>query len=85
VTGPDVAGGDLGYASLYDLCPTLLWWMGMPIPADADGRVLFEAFGEGAVAARELREVDATASDRPPVSAAASAEVERRLRALGYL
>ena len=59
--------------------------MDMPIPADADGRVLFEAFREEAVAGRELREVDAAAVGRPAVMAKSSAEVERRLRALGYL
>jgi arylsulfatase A-like enzyme len=86
-SGPGVVRGDLGSASLYDVSPTLLWAMDNPLPADADGRVLFEAFTEEAAAAHEVREVEAAAPRRAeavPVGAA-DPEVESRLRALGYL
>jgi hypothetical protein len=85
VAGPDVVPGELARPSLADLCPTLLWLMGAPIPAGADGRVLFELFTEEAAAGRELREVDATAEGRPSMSEESTAEIERRLRALGYV
>lgn len=84
IAGPEVAPGQLERVALYDLCPTLLWLMEAPIPADADGRVLFEAFTEEAGAARELREASADV-DRPAIGSRGSAEVEQRLRALGYL
>jgi len=84
VDGPGVRSGELGRTALYDLCPTLMWYMDAPVPADADGRVLFEAFSDDAVAARDLRETgDVTRTREAEV--AASAEVEQRLRDLGYL
>jgi hypothetical protein len=59
--------------------------MGAPIPADADGPVLFEAFAQDTVASRALREVDSAAGARGVRRAEGSADVERRLRDLGYL
>jgi predicted AlkP superfamily phosphohydrolase/phosphomutase len=84
LAGSDVAPGEIGRPALYDLCPTLLWVMGSAIPADADGRVLFEAFTHAAGEARELREASVDV-DRPPIGSTSSAEVEQRLAALGYL
>jgi predicted AlkP superfamily phosphohydrolase/phosphomutase len=83
--GPDVRPGELGRSALTDISPTLLWLMGEPVPADADGRVLFEAFAHDAVASRELREVDSAAADRAVRRDWDSDDVERRLRDLGYL
>jgi predicted AlkP superfamily phosphohydrolase/phosphomutase len=83
--GQDVIPGELERPSLTDLSPTLLWLMDAPIPADADGRVLFEMFAADAVASREVREVDSAAGDRGVPRAVSSVEVERRLRDLGYL
>jgi predicted AlkP superfamily phosphohydrolase/phosphomutase len=85
VGGADVRSTELGRASLLDLCPTLLWSMDAPLPAGSDGRVLYEAFTAEAAASRDVREVDATVESRTPVHAAASPEIERRLRDLGYL
>jgi hypothetical protein len=85
LAGADVRRTELDRASLMDLCPTLLWAMDAPLPAGSDGRVLYEAFTADAAAARDVREVDAVAESRTPVHAAASPEIERRLRDLGYL
>jgi predicted AlkP superfamily phosphohydrolase/phosphomutase len=82
--GPEITSRELDRTSLMDLCPTLLWAMNAPIPADADGRILFEAFRDDAHDGREIREVDAEA-EGGRVHANASPEVERRLRDLGYL
>jgi predicted AlkP superfamily phosphohydrolase/phosphomutase len=84
LAGPGVRPGPLD-ATLYDLAPTILWAMGSAVPADADGRVLFEAFDEGFADERELREVEASLERPREAFAEASAEVERRLAALGYL
>jgi predicted AlkP superfamily phosphohydrolase/phosphomutase len=82
--GPGVQPGELAPTALYDLCPTLLWYMGAAVPADADGRVLFEAFTAEAADARELKETADVTRERD-VDIAASTEVEQRLRDLGYL
>jgi hypothetical protein len=59
--------------------------MGAAVPADGDGRVLFEAFTRETVAARDVRETDDVRRTREAVQVATSVEVERRLRDLGYL
>ena len=84
LSGPDVTRRELNRPSLMDLCPTLLWAMDAPTPAGADGRILFEAFDVAATADRPVREVRADAEPRAE-RPAASPEVERRLKDLGYL
>lgn len=45
LVGPNVqVGAQIQNASLIDLAPTILYALGLPIPPDMDGRVLFEAF-----------------------------------------
>jgi predicted AlkP superfamily phosphohydrolase/phosphomutase len=86
LAGPEIAARDLGRVSLYDVAPTLLWAMGAGIPAGVDGRVLFEAFRDDFAIRQEVREVEAEAGERYGTPREeASTEVERRLRALGYL
>ena len=83
--GPGVERVELHSAALYDLCPTLLWYMNAPVPADSDGRVLFEAFSAQAANDREVRETADVNRARQAVTVASSGEVEQRLRDLGYL
>jgi predicted AlkP superfamily phosphohydrolase/phosphomutase len=85
VAGPEVVPQALDRPAIVDLCPTLLWLMGAPVPADADGRVLFEAFTAATLASRDVQEIDAEADNRPATRAESSAELERRLKDLGYL
>jgi predicted AlkP superfamily phosphohydrolase/phosphomutase len=71
-------------ARILDLAPTILHLMGLPVPDDMDGRVLSETLTltrpveYGAVAEAEMG-ADAG------LSAEETAEVEERLRSLGYL
>ena len=82
--GPDVKAGELAGVTLYDLCPTLLWYMDAAVPSDVDGRILFEAFTPYGVESREVRESQKAAPVRQP-RIDASADVEQRLRDLGYI
>jgi predicted AlkP superfamily phosphohydrolase/phosphomutase len=86
LTGPRVLQTELAPTSIMDVAPTLLWAMGAGIPAGADGRPLFEAFEPEFVGTQPLTE----ASSEPLETLhsgldAPSDEVERRLRALGYI
>jgi predicted AlkP superfamily phosphohydrolase/phosphomutase len=84
VAGPGTRAGDLGRCSIFDIAPTLLWAMDAEIPAEGDGRVLFEAFDESLVLSRPVREVDGGWIEADS-AASGSDEIARRLKALGYI
>ena len=87
LAGSGVKPGDAGRVSIYDVAPTLLWTMDSAVPIDGDGRVLFELFDEDYAAGKELREVQSIRSDEEllPAASEESAELTRRLKALGYI
>ncbi|MFC4438067.1 MULTISPECIES: alkaline phosphatase family protein [Natrialbaceae] len=86
--GPSIdEGAILRGARVVDVAPTLLHGIGEPIPENADGRVLFDAFAETATPST-------TKVRRTAVSAAGSegeevdedfTDVEDRLKGLGYM
>jgi hypothetical protein len=86
VSGPNVTPGDLGRPSVCDIAPTLLWAMGAGIPVDGDGQVLAEAFVPDFATHQPYREV-ACGEGRSSLlpTGEGAAELERRLKALGYI
>ncbi len=75
-------------ASILDVAPTVLYLLGEPIPDDLEGRVLTELIDGALLDARppeyvEAVEIEVGAPRR--YDAAGVAEVEDRLRSLGYL
>ena len=82
------SGEQVENTRIMDLTPTILHLMGLPVPEDMDGRVLSEALtvGRPVEYEREMATEDAIA---PGPGGALSdeeiAEVEERLRSLGYL
>jgi predicted AlkP superfamily phosphohydrolase/phosphomutase len=85
VAGSGTRAGDLGRCSIVDLAPTLLWAMDAEIPAEGDGRVLFEAFDESLALSRPVREVDGGWIEAEAGPTEYSQEIARRLKALGYI
>jgi predicted AlkP superfamily phosphohydrolase/phosphomutase len=85
LAGPNVRTSDLGRCSIYDVAPTVLWAMGCGLPAEMDGRVLFEAFEPEFALEQPVREVEDGWIDAGARSATISDEVVRRLKALGYI
>jgi len=91
--GPAVRQGiKLDGARIIDLAPTILYCMGLPVPGDMDGRVLMEMFEPAFVRATPLQQAEAeagepTAHRRPEheLLPEEQAEIEARLRSLGYL
>jgi predicted AlkP superfamily phosphohydrolase/phosphomutase len=83
--GPEVRSGEtVEGARILDLAPTILHLMGLPVPDDMDGRVLTEALSTS----RSVERQSASLADEEAgagLSAEETAEVEDRLRALGYL
>jgi predicted AlkP superfamily phosphohydrolase/phosphomutase len=77
-------------ASIYDVFPTVLYLLGLPIPEDAPGRLLESAIEPGALAASPPRRIGTYEGRWPalfttdPGSGLEAEELEK-LRALGYL
>lgn len=88
--GPGVlSGANITDASVTDILPTLLALAGLPVPLDLDGRVLDEILSaerkeqlEYASIQNDRSYIDSGAQD---LSADEVAELEERLRNLGYL
>jgi predicted AlkP superfamily phosphohydrolase/phosphomutase len=86
--GPQIQpSAALDQPRIVDLAPTVLHLMGCPVPADMDGRVLFEALTPEAAEAvpTQAAEPNAQARDAHVLSQDEEAELEARLKGLGYL
>jgi len=83
--GPQIQSGvKIEGAHIMDLAPTILHLMELPVLDDMDGRVLTEALSTS----RPIERQSVSAADEraeAELSAEETAEVEERLRALGYL
>ncbi|HEV2590715.1 MAG TPA: alkaline phosphatase family protein [Gaiellaceae bacterium] len=82
--GGPVAPTELAPSSICDVAPTLLWAMEAGMPVNGDGRILFEAFQLAYAAVQPVREVE-EAFVPPTMSDEDTTEVNRRLKALGYI
>jgi predicted AlkP superfamily phosphohydrolase/phosphomutase len=78
------SGETVDGAHILDLAPTILHLMGLPVPDDMDGRVLTETLTISRPVERSAADPHAAGTEEG-FSADDSAEVEERLRALGYL
>ena len=90
--GPVKRGLALQGASVFDLYPTVLYLLGLPVPRDAAGKVLVDALDPGFVQLHPVREVPTyTDLGLPPGlpgakrDGAMNAEEIEKLRALGYI
>jgi len=78
-------------AQIYDVIPTALYLLGLPIPNDMDGEVLTKAIKPELLKSRPVEWSDSSSSlTTPPSSGEAYSEgesetIEDRLRSLGYL
>jgi predicted AlkP superfamily phosphohydrolase/phosphomutase len=88
--GPDIRrGGKIEGARIIDVAPTILYALGLPIPEDMDGRPLLEVFEEDFRSTHPVSYAEPEVVDTPAPPAEYdeedTAEMERRLRGLGYL
>ncbi len=87
--GPGIKNDlQLPLASLLDLAPTILHYMGLPVPSYMDGRVLVEAFADSFNDANpvQIKEIDLMDGTRDGgVSNEEEALVMEKLRDLGYV
>ena len=89
LAGPSVAAGAPVQGELVDVAPTMLYLLGEAIPADLEGRILMEALRPELLDERPPTYDDAPGEfaqqERAKLEDEGTAEVERRLRGLGYL
>ncbi len=87
--GPEVRRGEiLSESSLLDLAPTILHYMGLPVPSYMDGRVLTEAFSDTFNEANPVQMIDidlTSGGEEAGVSDEEEALVLEKLRDLGYV
>ncbi|MFH1314196.1 MAG: alkaline phosphatase family protein [Candidatus Eisenbacteria bacterium] len=85
--GGPVKRGDAGHLSVYDICPTVLYLMGLPIPDDVDGRAALDILEDSFTLDREpeYAPTDKAQARSAQLSAEDENELRERLRGLGYL
>ncbi|MFC4541770.1 alkaline phosphatase family protein [Halosolutus amylolyticus] len=85
--GPSIdPGATLRGARVVDVAPTLLHGIGEPVPSNADGRVLFDAFDPDATpSTTKVDRIDVTRREQADSVDDDFTDVEDRLKGLGYM
>jgi predicted AlkP superfamily phosphohydrolase/phosphomutase len=89
LSGPAAVAGSPVHAELVDVAPTILYLLDEAVPADLEGRILMEALRPELLDERPPTYDDEAPAEfdqeRASLEEEGAAEVERRLRGLGYL
>ena len=80
--GPHIKKDRLGDISIFDVCPTLLAILGLPVPSDMDGNIK-EIFEEGFQVRKEVPESQRYVQQQPYTEEEENT-IKDRLSALGY-
>jgi predicted AlkP superfamily phosphohydrolase/phosphomutase len=89
--GPGLKPGSAADAQIADVAPTVLYGMGLPVPAHVEGQVLTGLFADEHLSRHPVEKAQHPAAgaagppQAPSLSAADAEEVQSRLRDLGYL
>jgi len=92
LSGPDIVKGELSPHRIWDVSPTILYLLGVPVPSDMDGQIISEGIDPRRLAASPPRSREAR-SFKTRVAAGESVwdteeemeDVKDHLRGLGYL
>lgn|GEM_PF-5366081 len=85
LAGPEIRSGThLESAKLRDLVPTLLFWEGLPVAQDMNGKVLLDVFSSSD-RPRYVETYESGTPDSTPAEVDVDPVLKERLRALGYL
>jgi hypothetical protein len=84
--GPKIKQGvALQANNILDLAPTIMHLLGQPVPEVMDGRVVLEIFAEAQDVVYGEKELATELATEESFAAEEAAQVEDRLRGLGYL
>lgn len=80
-------GGNTADSDIFDLAPTILYLLGLPVSPDMDGRVMTHILDADMIANRELYTINNYAEffDNPRLSDEESESMEKKLKSLGYI
>jgi predicted AlkP superfamily phosphohydrolase/phosphomutase len=81
------AGGNTADSDIFDLAPTMLYLLGLPVSPDMDGRVMSHILDADMIAGAELYSVAEYAEfyDNTRISDAEMESMEKKLKSLGYI
>jgi predicted AlkP superfamily phosphohydrolase/phosphomutase len=89
VSGKNIRPTSLENVSVFDIVPTVLHLMGLPVSREMEGRVVTEMMDPEFLSAHPVREIDTYGPNRrthsEPVAHESREEIEKQLKALGYL
>jgi len=91
MNGPGIkAGANVDQANIQDVLPTLLYALGLPVPDDVDGRVLYDLFtpawqAEHPIISQHIAEAETMSKATHPYSMKDKALIAEHLKRLGYL
>jgi predicted AlkP superfamily phosphohydrolase/phosphomutase len=80
--GCNIRRGKLKDVSIFDVCPTILAALGLPVPSDMDGRVIKEIFED--VNIRKEKEDSQRETYQHVFTEEEEEKIKKRLSALGY-
>ncbi|MEE8305116.1 MAG: alkaline phosphatase family protein [Candidatus Tectomicrobia bacterium] len=89
--GPFRQAAKLSEAHITDIAPTLCYLLGLPVPAEMDGKVLLEAFQEAYVVSHPVQHqhgmwpVLSNNDAGPGITPEDEAKIRERLQGLGYI
>jgi predicted AlkP superfamily phosphohydrolase/phosphomutase len=76
-------------ATIFDITPTILWLMKLPLALDMEGKPLIESFTNQSRTKLAIKYINTygirETKDRRPISSGAEKEIEERLKTLGYI
>lgn len=90
ISGKHICHRKIESASVYDIAPTILYLMGLPVAKDMDGSVLTEAIRDDFLKRHSIKyiesyEVDIEKKEERPIRSPHDEEIKERMRSLGYI
>jgi len=87
LSGPGIAGGKRLEASVYDVAPTILYLMGLPVAEDMPGAPLLRAFESDFISRFPVLSIPTFGCRKPEAAGPSPSDDEliRRLKDIGYL
>lgn len=90
ISGRNIKRGIIEPATVYDVAPTVLYLMGLPVPKDMDGKVLVGSIKTNFLTHHPVKYIESYETrqdkkDRSPIPSPMDEKIKERMRSLGYI